>query len=330
MIGFILSTFDILSGTIAGVWLAYKGEWNYLILSLLFFFTSGFVLRLLITPVVIFAVPASRAEENGSYGLSYFLRLLASLWIHIAITIWCLTIFFVFANNTPKELLILVLVWSYSVANNPIKEMAWKESKQGDGGDILTLAIFSSLAYITISVLKISSHYSMAELIAVYASFIIFGYFVVIFNAYRKPSANNQTPQFKAGSSVVYPSHGIGKIISDEIQMIGDIELRMLVITFEKDNTTLRIPLSRAFDAGLRPIKTEKDKKNIDYAWFINVILAVFLIGSVLTYYENTQKKLEKSSPDKVSFNWTKDKIVGDSDMIKDMLSVDKFHKGQD
>lgn len=68
---------------------------------------------------------------------------------------------------------------------------------------------------------------------------------------------------YKVGNFVVYPTHGVGKIMAEETQMIGEIELRMLVISFEKDKMTLRVPLSRASAAGLRPVSTPEQMKKV-------------------------------------------------------------------
>ena len=68
---------------------------------------------------------------------------------------------------------------------------------------------------------------------------------------------------YKVGNYVVYPTHGVGKIMAEETQMIGDIELRMLVISFEKDKMTLRVPLSRASAAGLRPVSSLEQMKRV-------------------------------------------------------------------
>jgi CarD family transcriptional regulator len=55
----------------------------------------------------------------------------------------------------------------------------------------------------------------------------------------------------------------VGKIISEETQMIGDVELKMLVISFEKDKMTLRVPVHRASAAGLRPISNNDQMKKV-------------------------------------------------------------------
>ncbi len=68
---------------------------------------------------------------------------------------------------------------------------------------------------------------------------------------------------YKVGNHVVYPTHGVGKIMAEETQMIGDVELRMLVIAFEKDKMTLRVPVHRATAAGLRPVSTADQMKKV-------------------------------------------------------------------
>lgn len=68
---------------------------------------------------------------------------------------------------------------------------------------------------------------------------------------------------YKVGNHVVYPTHGVGRISAEETQMIGDIELRMLVISFEKDKMTLRVPVHRAAAAGLRPISSADQMKKV-------------------------------------------------------------------
>ena len=64
---------------------------------------------------------------------------------------------------------------------------------------------------------------------------------------------------FSIGDHVVYPTHGVGKIINEETQSIGDVELRVFVIDFQKDKMTLRVPVSRADAAGLRHISSEDE-----------------------------------------------------------------------
>lgn len=67
---------------------------------------------------------------------------------------------------------------------------------------------------------------------------------------------------FSCGHHVVYPAHGLGKIKSIETQDIAGHSLEMFVISFEKDRMTLRLPVSKAKSAGLRPIYTPKEMAN--------------------------------------------------------------------
>ena len=59
---------------------------------------------------------------------------------------------------------------------------------------------------------------------------------------------------FQVGDSVVYPTHGVGKISAEENDIYGDVEVKVYVITFESNDMTLRIPKLRASKAGLRPL----------------------------------------------------------------------------
>ena len=51
---------------------------------------------------------------------------------------------------------------------------------------------------------------------------------------------------FRPNEFVVYPAHGVGKIVSIEEQEIAGIELELFVISFEKDKMTLRVPTNKA------------------------------------------------------------------------------------
>ena len=59
---------------------------------------------------------------------------------------------------------------------------------------------------------------------------------------------------FSPNEFVVYPSHGVGKIISVETQEIAGIELELFVIAFEKDKMTLRVPTDKAVLVGIRSL----------------------------------------------------------------------------
>ncbi|MBV8166299.1 MAG: CarD family transcriptional regulator [Alphaproteobacteria bacterium] len=72
------------------------------------------------------------------------------------------------------------------------------------------------------------------------------------------PKDNND---FLTGDFVVYPSHGVGKITSLENQQIAGYDLKVFVISFEKDRMTLRLPIGKARSAGLRRLSTPAEMK---------------------------------------------------------------------
>src|ERR1700727_3414843 len=71
-----------------------------------------------------------------------------------------------------------------------------------------------------------------------------------------KVTVKKSSNEFKVGNYVVYPTHGVGKILAEETQKIGDVSLKVFVISFEKDKMTPRRPVHRATAAGLRNISS--------------------------------------------------------------------------
>ncbi|NKD77038.1 CarD family transcriptional regulator [Haematospirillum sp. H1815] len=63
---------------------------------------------------------------------------------------------------------------------------------------------------------------------------------------------------FAAGDYVVYPAHGVGKVLEIEKRVIGGQELELFVISFERDRMILRVPLAKAKASGLRRLSTRK------------------------------------------------------------------------
>jgi len=60
------------------------------------------------------------------------------------------------------------------------------------------------------------------------------------------------------GDFVVYPTHGVGKVVSVETQKIAGHELQLFVISFARDRMVLRVPVSKAATSGLRKLSTRK------------------------------------------------------------------------
>ena len=63
-------------------------------------------------------------------------------------------------------------------------------------------------------------------------------------------------PTFSSGDFVVYPTHGVGKIIGVEEQTIGGDTLELFIIDFEQDRMKLRVPVEKAKISGLRRLSS--------------------------------------------------------------------------
>ena len=62
---------------------------------------------------------------------------------------------------------------------------------------------------------------------------------------------------FNSGEFVVYPAHGVDKIADIAKQKVAGSELELIVVNFDKDKMTLRIPMAKASTIGLRKIANE-------------------------------------------------------------------------
>ncbi len=76
-----------------------------------------------------------------------------------------------------------------------------------------------------------------------------------------KASAKAKTPSkkkaFKAGQYIVYPAHGVGKVIGIEQETVAGFDVELYVVEFEQDKMTLRVPTTKAVKAGMRALSNE-------------------------------------------------------------------------
>ena len=68
---------------------------------------------------------------------------------------------------------------------------------------------------------------------------------------------NARKLRFKTNEFVVYPAHGVGKIVDVEEQEIAGSKLELYVIDFEKEKMRLRVPTGKCDAVGMRKL-TEK------------------------------------------------------------------------
>jgi len=61
---------------------------------------------------------------------------------------------------------------------------------------------------------------------------------------------------FSSGDFVVYPTHGVGKILGVEEHIIAGDTLELFVIDFKQDRMKLRVPVQKAKLSGLRRLSS--------------------------------------------------------------------------
>jgi CarD family transcriptional regulator len=64
--------------------------------------------------------------------------------------------------------------------------------------------------------------------------------------------------KFKNNEYIVYPAHGVGRVVDVEKQEIAGTVLELYVIDFEKDKMKLRVPLTKVESVGMRKL-SDKD-----------------------------------------------------------------------
>ncbi len=67
--------------------------------------------------------------------------------------------------------------------------------------------------------------------------------------------------EYGTGDWVVYPTHGVGRVTGIEKREIAGCALELIVIAFEKDRMTLRVPITKAEMSGLRKLSTRDEMK---------------------------------------------------------------------
>ena len=63
---------------------------------------------------------------------------------------------------------------------------------------------------------------------------------------------------FKIGEIVVYPKHGVGEIAKIETMEISNIKTSFYVVKMEQAKLTIRVPLDKQDEVGLRKVSSKK------------------------------------------------------------------------
>ncbi len=63
---------------------------------------------------------------------------------------------------------------------------------------------------------------------------------------------------FTVGDYVVYPKHGLGRIMELQKSEIAGASLELYVLRFDKERMTLRVPTNKAESVGMRKLSSQK------------------------------------------------------------------------
>ena len=67
---------------------------------------------------------------------------------------------------------------------------------------------------------------------------------------------------FQAGDNVVYPKHGVGRVIEIQSSEIAGAKLELYVLRFDKERMTLKVPTNKAEFVGMRKLSSEATLKD--------------------------------------------------------------------
>lgn len=63
---------------------------------------------------------------------------------------------------------------------------------------------------------------------------------------------------FDVGDYVVYPKHGVGRVVELQQEEIAGMKLELYVLRFEKERMTLRVPVNKVEAIGMRKLSSDK------------------------------------------------------------------------
>ena len=79
------------------------------------------------------------------------------------------------------------------------------------------------------------------------------------------PASKEAKQTFKVNDFVVYPAHGVGRIVGIEKQVIAGITNELFVLDFEQEKLKLKVPTAKAISSGMRALSDDAlVKKAVD------------------------------------------------------------------
>lgn len=75
------------------------------------------------------------------------------------------------------------------------------------------------------------------------------------------PASKEAKQTFRVNDNVVYPAHGVGRIVGIERQIIAGITNELFVLDFEQEKLKLKVPTAKAISSGMRALSDEAHVK---------------------------------------------------------------------
>jgi CarD family transcriptional regulator len=78
----------------------------------------------------------------------------------------------------------------------------------------------------------------------------------------KKTTKTKKSSPFAVHDFVVYPTHGVGRITGIEEQEVAGTMLKLFVVDFDKEKMTLRVPVGKAPQTGMRSLSSPEKMKS--------------------------------------------------------------------
>ena len=73
----------------------------------------------------------------------------------------------------------------------------------------------------------------------------------------------NKKNNYKIGEIIVHPKHGVGEIMKIEAMELANIKSNFYIVKMEQSKLTIRVPLEKQYQVGLRKISSKKNVEEV-------------------------------------------------------------------
>ena len=136
-----LVVLNFAGGIVAGIWLAFLGEWGIIGWGVASLFFSTWLLNIAFMPGLLLVAPGIVLGQRSKTVFVAF-AFLGAAYQAAVITAWCMGVLYFFMQRAhSSSAFIPIVLWSYGVATGPLSYMAAREAR-GGGGDAAAISSF--------------------------------------------------------------------------------------------------------------------------------------------------------------------------------------------